>query len=286
MLYWGKCPDGRGGRRRDKRGVNGMTDDKKRIVVKVGTSTLTYENGKMNLRRIEALCKVLSDLQNAGHQIVLVTSGAIGVGVGKLGLREKPKETRGKQAAAAVGQCELLFMYDKLFGEYNHTVAQVLLTRQVVENEHSKQNVVNTIDTLLEMGVIPVVNENDTVAIDELVGANYGDNDTLSAIVATLVHADLLILLTDIDGLYDADPHKNPQAKRIKLLTAVDDDVLALAGGAGSKRGTGGMRTKLRAAEICMDCGCAMVIANGNNPANLYRILDGESVGTIFTRED
>lgn len=257
-----------------------MTDDKKRIVVKVGTSTLTYENGKMNLRRIEALCKVLSDLQNAGHQIVLVTSGAIGVGVGKLGLREKPKETRGKQAAAAVGQCELMFMYDKLFGEYNHTVAQVLLTRQVVENEHSKQNVVNTIDTLLEMGVIPVVNENDTVAIDELVGANYGDNDTLSAIVATLVHADLLILLTDIDGLYDADPHKNPQAKRIKLLTAVDDDVLALAGGAGSKRGTGGMRTKLQAAQLTLQAHIPLVIMQGDKPERIYALLEGEPVGT------
>lgn len=257
-----------------------MTDDKKRIVVKVGTSTLTYENGKMNLRRIEALCKVLSDLQNAGHQIVLVTSGAIGVGVGKLGLREKPKETRGKQAAAAVGQCELMFMYDKLFGEYNHTVAQVLLTRRAVENEHSKQNVVNTIDTLLEMGVIPVVNENDTVAIDELVGANYGDNDTLSAIVATLVHADLLILLTDIDGLYDADPHKNPQAKRIKLLTAVDDDVLALAGGAGSKRGTGGMRTKLQAAQLTLQAHIPLVIMQGDMPERIYALLEGEPVGT------
>lgn len=261
-------------------GSNSMTDDKKRIVVKVGTSTLTYENGKMNLRRIEALCKVLSDLQNAGNQIVLVTSGAIGVGVGKLGLREKPKETRGKQAAAAVGQCELMFMYDKLFGEYNHTVAQVLLTRRVVENEHSKQNVVNTIDTLLEMGVIPVVNENDTVAIDELVGANYGDNDTLSAIVAALVHADLLILLTDIDGLYDADPHKNPQAKRISLLTAVDDDVLALAGGAGSKRGTGGMRTKLQAAQLTLQEHIPLVIMQGDKPELIYSLLEGEPVGT------
>ena len=173
-----------------------------------------------------------------------------------------------------------MFMYDKLFGEYNHTVAQVLLTRRVVENEHSKQNVVNTIDTLLEMGVIPVVNENDTVAIDELVGANYGDNDTLSAIVATLVHADLLILLTDIDGLYDADPHKNPQAKRIKLLTAVDDDVLALAGGAGSKRGTGGMRTKLQAAQLTLQAHIPLVIMQGDKPERIYALLEGEPVGT------
>lgn len=261
-----------------------MENEIKRIVVKVGTSTLTYENGKMNLRRMEALCKVLSDLQNAGKEIVLVTSGAIGVGVGKLGLREKPSETRGKQAAAAVGQCELMFMYDKLFGEYNHTVAQVLLTRRVVENEHSKQNVINTMDTLLEMGVIPIVNENDTVAIDELVGANYGDNDTLSAIVATLVHADLLILLTDIDGLYDADPHTDPNARKIARLTAVDDAVLALAGGAGSKRGTGGMQTKLQAAQLTLQADIPLVIMQGDEPALIYSLLEGEPVGTLIAK--
>ena len=259
-----------------------MTDDKKRIVVKVGTSTLTYENGKMNLRRIEALCKVLSDLQNAGNQIVLVTSGAIGVGVGKLGLREKPKETRGKQAAAAVGQCELMFMYDKLFGEYNHTVAQVLLTRRVVENEHSKQNVVNTIDTLLEMGVIPVVNENDTVAVDELVGMQIGDNDTLSAIVAKLTDADLLVILTDIDGLYDANPRADSNAKRIPFVREVTPEVIALAGGTGSNRGTGGMRTKVSAAAIANEAGICCCVMSGANPKNLYHLFDGEQIGTVF----
>ena len=176
----------------------------RRVVVKVGTSTLTYENGKLNLRRMETLCKVLSDLQNAGREIILVSSGAIGVGVGKLGLPGRPTETRKKQALAAVGQCELMFMYDKLFGEYNRTVAQVLLTRRTVDNDHSKQNVINTFETLIEMDIIPVVNENDAVAIDELVGNNFGDNDNLSAIVADIVEADLLVILTDIDGLYTA----------------------------------------------------------------------------------
>lgn len=254
----------------------------KRIVVKVGTSTLTYENGKLNIRAIESLCKVLSDLQNAGRQIILVSSGAIGVGVGKLGLRERPCETREKQAVAAVGQCELMFIYDKLFGEYNHTVAQILLTRRVMENDHTKQNVINTFGTLLDMGIIPVVNENDTVAIDELVGANYGDNDTLSAIVATIVDADLLVLLTDIDGLYDADPHTNPDARHIPLVTALDDSILALAGGAGSKRGTGGMATKLRAAQLTMPAGIPTVITEGSHPERLYDLLEGKPVGTLF----
>lgn len=180
----------------------------KRIVVKVGTSTLTYDSGRLNIRRIDHLCKVLSDLQNSGREVILVSSGAIGVGVGKLGLKQRPKETRKKQAVAAVGQCELMFVYDKLFGEYNRTVAQILLTRDVVEHDHSKQNVVNTFEALMEMGIIPVVNENDTVAIDELDGQNFGDNDTLSAIVADIVEADLLVILTDIDGLYEEDPRK------------------------------------------------------------------------------
>lgn len=180
----------------------------KRIVVKVGTSTLTYDSGRLNIRRIDHLCKVLSDLQNSGREVILVSSGAIGVGVGKLGLKQRPKETRKKQAVAAVGQCELMFIYDKLFGEYNRTVAQILLTRDVVEHDHSKQNVVNTFEALMEIGIIPVVNENDTVAIDELDGQNFGDNDTLSAIVADIVEADLLVILTDIDGLYEEDPGK------------------------------------------------------------------------------
>ncbi len=253
-----------------------------RVVVKVGTSTLTYENGKLNIRAIESLCKVLCDLQNAGREIILVSSGAIGVGVGKLGLRERPSSTREKQAVAAVGQCELMFIYDKLFGEYNATVAQILLTRDIMENEHSKQNVLNTFTTLLDMGIIPVVNENDTVAIDELVGGRIGDNDTLSAIVASLVEADLLVLLTDIDGLYDADPRTHPEAKLIPEVRQIDGELLSLAGGSGSNRGTGGMVTKLHAAEIAQKAGIPTVIMQGSRPERLYDLLDGRPVGTRF----
>lgn len=255
------------------------------IVVKVGTSTLTYENGKLNIRRIEQLARVLSDLQNAGNRMVLVSSGAIGVGVGKLGLAQRPHETEQKQAVAAVGQCELMFMYDKMFGEYNHTVAQVLLTRDVVENMHSKQNVVNTLNTLLSMGIIPVVNENDTVAIDELVGSNFGDNDTLSAIVAGLVEAQKLIILTDIDGLYDADPRKNPDAKRIPVVQQVTPEVVALAGGSGSTRGTGGMLTKVHAAQIANGNGIDVIIIRGDQPKLLYDAVAGLPVGTLFCRQ-
>lgn len=254
----------------------------KRVVIKVGTSTLTYENGRLNLRAVESLCKVLTDLQNSGKQMILVSSGAIGVGTGKLGLKERPATTHEKQAVAAVGQCELMFMYDKLFGEYNQAVAQVLLTRDVIDNEHTKQNVTNTLKTLMEMGIIPVINENDTVAIDELVGNNFGDNDTLSAIVATVADADLLVLMTDIDGLYDADPHQVAEAKRIPLVTKIDDDLMALAGGAGSKRGTGGMLTKLQALRLTMERHIPGVIMHGGHPERLYALFDGESEGTLF----
>ncbi|HIS70031.1 MAG TPA: glutamate 5-kinase [Candidatus Gallacutalibacter stercoravium] len=253
-----------------------------RIVVKVGTSTLTYENGRLNIRRVDKLCKVLSDLQNSGKEIVLVSSGAIGVGVGKLGLRERPVSTEEKQAVAAVGQCELMFMYDKLFGEYNHTVAQVLLTRDVVENDHSKQNVVNTLETLLRMGIIPVVNENDTVAIDELVGFHFGDNDTLSAIVADIVQGDLLVILTDIDGLYEEDPRKNPGAKRIPVVRHIDEHIREIAGGSGSNRGTGGMSTKVSAAVVANAAGIDCCVVSGNDPAILYDLLEGKQVGTVF----
>ena len=254
----------------------------KRVVVKVGTSTLTYENGKLNIRANESLCKVLCDLQNAGKEVVLVSSGAIGVGVGKLGLSARPTGTSERQAVAAVGQCELMFIYDKLFGEYNGTVAQILLTRDIMENEHTKQNVLNTFTTLLEMGIIPVVNENDTVAIDELIGANFGDNDTLSAIVAAFLKADLLVMLTDIDGLYDADPRKNPEAKLISEVRRIDDALLSLAGGSGSNRGTGGMVTKLHAAKIAQKAGIPTVIMQGSHAERLYDLLDGRPVGTRF----
>lgn len=254
----------------------------KRVVVKVGTSTLTYESGKLNLRRVETLCKVLSDLQNSGKQVILVSSGAIGVGVGKLGLPERPQSTSLKQAVAAVGQCELMFIYDKLFGEFNHTVAQVLLTRDVMMNDHSKQNVVNTFQELLAMGIIPVVNENDTVAIDELVGSNFGDNDTLSAIVADIAEADVLIILTDIDGLYDSDPRKNPEAKRIPEVRYIDERIRKMAGGTGSNRGTGGMSTKISAAVVAMEAGVDCYVVDGSNPAVLYDLLDGKDIGTRF----
>lgn len=254
----------------------------KRVVVKVGTSTLTYESGKLNLRRIEELCKVISDLQNSGKQMILVSSGAIGVGVGKLGLPQRPQETSRKQAVAAVGQCELMFIYDKMFGEFNHTVAQVLLTRDNMVNDHSKQNVINTFQELLAMGIIPVVNENDTVAIDELVGSNFGDNDTLSAIVADIAEADALIILTDIDGLYDADPRKHPDAKRIPEVRYIDDHIRQMAGGTGSNRGTGGMSTKISAAVVAMEAGIDCYVVDGSKPKVLYDLFDGKDVGTRF----
>ena len=254
----------------------------KRIVIKVGTSSLTHPNGKLDLRHMENLCKVISDLQNSGKEIILVTSGAIGVGMGKIGLKKRPDETSKKQALAAIGQCELMFMYDKLFGEYNHTVAQVLLTADVIDSDKGKINVQNTFDELMDMGIIPIVNENDTMATDELEGKNFGDNDTLSAIVATLVDADHLVILTDIDGLYDSDPKKNPQAKRIALVTSIDENIYALAGGAGSNLGTGGMATKIKAAEISTKVGIPCAIINGSNPANLYHIFEGKDIGTIF----
>lgn len=250
-----------------------------RVIVKIGTSTLAHATGHLNIRRVEELCKIISDIKNAGHEVILVTSGAIGMGVGKLGLRERPRDIPGKQAAAAVGQCELMYIYDKLFGEYHHTVAQLLITGADTANEQRHRNFSNTLHRLLELGVLPIINENDTVATDEIV---IGDNDTLAAIVAKSVEADLLILLSDIDGLYTADPHAHPDAALLRQVAVLDDKVWALAGGSGSNQGTGGMVTKLRAAEICMGCGCDMVIANGNTPENLYSILSGQSVGTRF----
>lgn len=254
----------------------------KTVVVKIGTSTLSYENGKLNLRRIEYLCRTLSDLQNSGRRIVLVSSGAIGVGVGKLGLARRPDETAKKQALAAVGQCELMFIYDKFFGEYHQNVAQVLLTADVTARENSRTNVVNTFSELLSMGIIPIVNENDTVAVDELEGRNFGDNDTLSAIVASLVGADALVILTDIDGLYDKNPKTCPDAKRIPLVRAITDEVRAMAGGAGSSRGTGGMATKIRAAQVAAESHIPTVILAGDDPENLYRVFEGEDIGTVF----
>lgn len=253
-----------------------------RVVIKIGTSTLAYPTGHLNIRRFEELCKVISDVKNAGHQVIIVTSGAIGMGVGKLGLSERPKDIPGKQAAAAVGQCELMYIYDKQFSEYNHTVAQLLITGDDIENEERHNNFSNTLTRLLEMNVIPIINENDTVATNEIV---IGDNDTLAAIVAQSVSADKLILLSDIDGLYTADPHLDPNAELIQWASAVDDQILSLAGVSNSNLGTGGMITKLEAARICLSCGCDMVITNGNKPANIYDVIAGKSVGTTFTEK-
>ena len=253
-----------------------------RIVIKIGTSTLAHPTGHLNIRRVEQLCKIMSDIKNAGHELILVSSGAIGMGVGKLGLREKPKDIPSKQAAAAVGQCELMYVYDKLFSEYHHTVAQLLITGDDTTNDTRRLNFTNTLSRLLELGALPVINENDTVATDEIV---IGDNDTLAAIVARSVHADMLILLSDIDGLYTADPHTHPEAALLHHVARVDDHIREIAGISSSTQGTGGMVTKLHAADICLGCGCKMVIANGNNPGNLYDILEGKTVGTTFSEE-
>ena len=251
----------------------------KRVVVKVGTSTLTYENGKLNLRRIEQLVRVLSDLKNRGMEVILVSSGAIGVGVGKLGLKHKPSITMEKQAAAAVGQCELMYLYDKMFSEYGYTTAQVLLTKDVIESKERKQNVVNTFITLLKMDVVPVVNENDAISVEEI---EFGDNDTLSAIVATLTDAEGLVILTDIDGLYSENPKENPNAKLVSDVYEIDDALKKTAGGAGSNRGTGGMITKIMAAEIAKEAGIHTVVCNGADPKTLYSLFEGENVGTVF----
>ena len=231
-----------------------------RIVIKIGTSTITHPTGRLNIRQMEALCKVLSDLKNAGNEVILVSSGAIGMGVGKLRLGKRPADVPTKQAAAAVGQCELMYSYDKLFSEYRHTVAQILLTADDIADPVRHENFQNTIQRLLELDAIPIVNENDTVSVAEF---GIGDNDTLSAIVATSVHADLLVLLSDIDGLYTADPHKNPDAARIELVPEITEEILRLADGKGSELGTGGMKTKLTAAQIVTKAGTDMIIANG-----------------------
>lgn len=253
-----------------------------RIVVKVGTSTLAYSTGNLNIRHMESLCKVMSDIKNAGYEVILVSSGAVGMGMGKLQLRQRPKELSLKQAAAAVGQCELMYTYDKLFSEYNHTVAQILLTAEDVKDDERRNNFINTMERLIELGVLPIINENDTVATSELV---IGDNDTLAAIVAKSINADLLILLSDIDGLFTADPRKDPNAKLIPKIEKITPEVEALAGGSGSNVGTGGMITKIRAAQITVQNGCDMVIANGKNPELLYDIIDGKDIGTRFIGE-
>ena len=250
----------------------------KKIVIKVGTSTLTFKNGSLNLAKIEALARVISDLKNSGKDVILVSSGAIGVGISRVGLSERPRSVPGKQAMAAIGQCQLMSIYDEFFRRYNHIVGQILLTKDVVTNEKMNQNAVNTFNTLLDHGVIPIVNENDTVSIDEI---EFGDNDTLSAYVTNIIHADLLILLTDVDGFYDKDPSQEG-AKLISEVNAITDTVKENAGGAGSKQGTGGMETKIMAVSIAANSGAKTVIMNGENPMQIYELLRGEEIGTYF----
>ncbi len=251
----------------------------KRIVVKVGTSTLTYETGKTNIRRMIKLCSVLADLHNAGLDVVLVTSGAIGVGVGKLGLGEKPQDIPGRQAAACVGQTELMFMYDKFFSEYGQKIGQLLVTKSDFEQPERRDNLSNAFQKLFEYGAIPVVNENDSVATEEIV---YGDNDSLSAIVAVLTNADLLVILTDIDGLFDTNPNEDPDARLIPVVETITPEIEALCGGAGTSRGTGGMLTKVHAAKTATAAGIPVVVMNGSAPQDLYRVIDGHQTGTLF----
>ncbi|MBS7298173.1 MAG: glutamate 5-kinase [Eubacteriales bacterium] len=253
----------------------------RRIVVKIGTSTLTYDNGKVNIRKFDQIARVISDINNSGREVILVSSGAGGVAMGKLGYSEKPKDIRRKQAFAAVGQCELMYMYDKMFSDYNCTVAQILLTKDDIDVQKRRNNMQNTFGALLEMNIIPIVNENDTVSTEEI---EFGDNDILSAYVAELVDADLLVLFSDIDGLYDKDPHKNPDAKLIRLVEDAENTECDI-GGAGSNRGTGGMKSKIHAAFEANNAGIDMIITNGKNIASLYDILEGKPVGTLFIRK-
>lgn len=259
------------------------TENKKRIVVKVGSSTITHPHGGLNYRKIDRLAMVLSDIKNSGHEVILVSSGAVAAGVAKLRMKQRPHEMKEKQAAASVGQCELMFTYDKYFSLYTQTVSQLLLTKTVISNKILRENAVNTLETLLSYGVIPIVNENDSVAVDEIA---YGDNDTLSAVTAKIISADLLILLSDIDGLFDDDPSINENAKLIPVVEELTEDIYQLAKGASSNTGTGGMITKLNAAEIATTANMDMVIANGANPDILYHILENTAACTIFKRKE
>ena len=253
-------------------------ETKKRLVVKVGTSTLTHKTGKVNIARMAKLVSVLADLHNMGHEVILVTSGAVGIGMGRLNLSERPSETKKLQALAAIGQGELMFMYDKLFGEYDVVVSQLLFTFDVLENEESRKHLLDTFNQLLSYGAIPIVNENDSVSVEELLN---GDNDCLSATVAALTDADLLIMLTDTNGLYDSNPSENENAKLIEVVEEITPEIESLAGGAGS-RGTGGFATKIKAAKIATEAGVSTVVANGAKPTKIYKILEGKSEGTLF----
>ena len=261
--------------------------DANRIVIKVGTSTVTYKNGNINLERIENLAKVIAGIVNSGKEAVLVTSGAVGAGIGKLRLKEKPGNVREKQALSAIGQCELMHNYSKFFGEYSHIVGQIWLTRDIIEDEHIKENVCNTFELLLKKNVIPIVNENDSVSIDELENiVKFGDNDNLSAIVSSLINADLLIILSDIDGFYDCDPRKNKDAKLIKEIQNFTEELEKYAGDTGSDLGTGGMATKIKAAKVATAAGVDVILANGKDPCIVRNILRGEDVGTLFVAKN
>ena len=259
-----------------------MLKDVKRLVIKVGTSSLTYETGKLNIRRIRKLAEVISDLANAGIQVALVSSGAIGVGASKLGLTARPTDTPGRQAAATIGQCELMFMYDKVFSEYSHTVGQLLITRADMENAERRENLMNCFEKLFEYGAIPIINENDSVAVEEIV---YGDNDNLSAQVAKLVSADTLLILSDIDGFFSANPAEDENAVLIPVVDRIDEALLHMAGPSVSHLGTGGMATKLSAAKLATEAGIDTVIMNGSTPEDIYRLLDGRQVGTHFRKQ-
>ena len=255
----------------------------KRIVIKVGTSTLTHESGKLNLERIEKLVRVISNIKNMGHEVILVSSGAIGVGAGKVGLKEKPDSVRMKQALAAIGQASLVSIYDKIFKEYGYSTGQVLLTKFILDEETRYNSARRAFDAMISFGVVPIVNENDVISTYEI---EFGDNDTLSATVAELVRADLLIILSDIDGFYDSDPRKNKDAKIIPVVSEISEEIMSCAGAAGSSRGTGGMKTKLRAAKFVNDNGIDMVLLNGNVPEKIYRVLEGENIGTLFKHKE
>lgn len=261
---------------------NSKFEGLRRVVVKVGTSSLTHETGKLNIKKIEQLVRVVSDLKNRGIEVVLVSSGAVGAGIGRLNLGEKPSDTRSKQALAAIGQAALVSIYDRFFSEYGCLTAQVLLTKFILDDELHRRNTQKTFERMFEYGVVPIVNENDVISGYEL---EFGDNDTLSAYIARLVDAQLLIILSDIDGFYDADPSKNPDAEIIPIIDRIDERIVSLAGGAGSRRGTGGMQTKLKAAKIVTDEGIDMIIANGARPELIYDIFEGKHVGTLFCSE-
>lgn len=255
--------------------------EKKRIVIKLGTSTLAHKTGKLNIRRMTNLVRVISDLHNSGREIIMVSSGAVGLGAGKLGLPEKPRDTKTKQAVAAIGQCELMHVYDDMFAKYSVTVAQILLTKTIINNPNHCENFMNTVEKLVGMDVIPIVNENDTIAIDEL-ELEIGENDSLSALVAELSRAELLLILSDIDALYDDDPRQNPDAKPVPVVEKITPEIEAMAGGAGTSLGTGGMSTKIKAAKIATNAGIDMVIMNGRDPEKLYDLFEDKEIGTLF----